>query len=221
MILFTGFSPYGERSENPSMAAAQAMEAHPALADHTVRASGMPVAIEGLTDRVQDLLNRHSPDLIISVGLWPGETCLRLEKCGLNYANFEIPDNDDALLSDTQLISNQPDALFSNAPILGIQKALLENGIPARISLSAGSYLCNALAYTALNLIREQDLATRFLFVHIPYSPRQVAELINQNSELGLELHQRGDLASMSLEMVTSALGIIANVMAKELTIND
>lgn len=216
MILLTGFSPYGERSENPSLSAVKAVESRGTVAGHPVRAVGLPVAIDGLTARVQALLDEHAPDVMISVGLWPGESCVRLEKCGVNHADFEIPDNDGTVLRDTPLIPGGPDALFTDAPLGRIREALLANGVPARMSLSAGSYLCNALVYTALNLIRNQGLATRFLFVHIPYAPGQVAELIARNPELGLELHQRGDLASMSQELVTSALAIIADVMARE-----
>lgn len=86
---------------------------------------------------------------------------------------------------------------------------LLSAGIPARASSSAGNFLCNALFYTAHETIAARGLPTRAGFVHVPYLPEQVAQVMR--AENRLEIHQRADLASMSFEMQLEALRIIAS----------
>jgi pyroglutamyl-peptidase len=112
------------------------------------------------------------------------------------------------------LAADGPAALFSPAPLAQLQALLLAEGIPARLSLSAGAYLCNALSYTALRRIRERGLPTQFLFVHIPYTPAQVAAILGGEPAAGMELHQRADLASMDIALVIRALRLIGSAMA-------
>jgi pyroglutamyl-peptidase len=62
--------------------------------------------------------------------------------------------------------------------------------------------------YRALGACERLGTGARCGFVHLPYLPRQVAELLdNLSSEGRLELHQRADLASMSFDMMRDAVG--------------
>ena len=88
-------------------------------------------------------------------------------------------------------------------------QAVFEAGIPARLSGSAGNFLCNALMYHALGACAGRDPAPRCGFIHVPYLPQQVAGLIaDTREEARLELHQRGDLPSMSLDTMVEAIRI-------------
>ena len=94
-----------------------------------------------------------------------------------------------------------PPAYLSTLPLYAMQERLLAAGIPCRLSGTAGTFLCNALMYHALRICGERTPAPPCGFVHLPYLPRQVAWLIRDTAEEArLELHQRADLASMSLE---------------------
>ncbi len=78
-----------------------------------------------------------------------------------------------------------------------------------RLSHSAGTFLCNATMYHALGLTGEAPCG----FIHLPYLPEQVSELMRTlRHEQALELHQRADLASMSLETMIAAVACAAEV---------
>jgi pyroglutamyl-peptidase len=211
MILITGFKSYGKRAENPAATAAAALDGT-TINNVAIRSELLPVRFDGLAEDVAGMLRRHQPELMLSLGLWPGEPCIRIEQFTTNLNDFEIPDNAGVLIRRKKIKPGGPDAYRSTLPTESIRRALLDKGIPARLSLSPGAYLCNALMYTALHCIHQGNLATRFGFVHLPYSPRQVATLIRSNNEGHLELHQRADLASMSPETVHVALTTLLQV---------
>jgi pyroglutamyl-peptidase len=139
----------------------------------------------------------------IMLGLWPGEPCIRLERFALNWNAFEIPDNAGAV-ERGPVAAGSPLAFPSGLPVERIVDDLLQAGIPARASSSAGNFLCNATFFSALRTIAERRLPTRASFVHVPYLPEQVAQVIR--AEERLELHQRADLASMALETQLAGL---------------
>lgn len=89
-----------------------------------------------------------------------------------------------------------------------IETALLADGIPARISSTAGTFLCNACLYTLLDLLEEAGRSTVPAgFIHVPYAPAQVAAMLAElRAESLLELHQRADLASMDPAMTVRAV---------------
>jgi pyroglutamyl-peptidase len=125
---------------------------------------------------------------------------LRLERVAVNIADFEIPDNI-GLMTRGPVVEGGAAAYPSTLPIHAIQDRLLAAGIPAQLSGSAGTFLCNALMYQALRHCAEHTLAGPCGFIHLPYLPEQVCALVQQLHEgAKVELHQRADLASMALE---------------------
>src|SRR5690606_2218127 len=97
MIVITGFGPYGRTAVNPSWLAAQAVAGAGPVAGMPVQAVELPVEYARLEGEIQALLTRHKPRAVVSLGLWPGEACVRLEKTAANLLDFEIPDNAGAL----------------------------------------------------------------------------------------------------------------------------
>ena len=90
---------------------------------------------------------------------------------------------------------------------------MLAAGIPARLSNTAGTFLCNACLFAALKAAEGVRRPPLCGFIHVPYMPEQVAEMLAQRrQEARLELHQRADLASMGLETMTRAVQIAAEV---------
>src|SRR5262245_59043237 len=127
-----------------------------------------------------------------------GEHMIRLERIGINVADFEIPDNENTLRSDEPLSDNGSAAMLATLPNREIRDALLCAGIPARISATAGTFLCNAALYTALSRAARQRRPPLTGFVHVPYLPEQVAELLKLiRIASQLELHQGADMGSM------------------------
>ncbi len=143
---------------------------------------------------------------MISLGLWPGEAVIRLERVAINVADFEIPDNAGELVHGP-LDPDGPTARPSTLPLVSIRDRLLAAGIPARLSGSAGTFLCNALMYYGLAAAERREAPPACGFIHVPYLPAQVAQVIAAEAAAqGLELHQRADLASMALDQQVAAV---------------
>ena len=214
--LVTGFEPYGGRGTNPASEVARALDG--------ARASGMPVVARTLPvsfvrlrSRIAELLRELDPAVVISLGLWPGEPMIRIERLAVNVADFEIADNEGTLLVDRPVGDNGPAAYPATLPIRRIEGALLDVGIPARLSSTAGTFLCNACLYSFLEESAAAPHAALCGFMHLPYLPSQVAELLKATRrDARLELHQRADLASMDLPTAVKAVQIALEVSVGE-----
>jgi len=216
--LITGFSGYGGRGRNPAGEAAKALDGQ-SIGALTIAGRVLPVSYTDLQAELQRLMEEVRPRLVVSLGLWPGEAMIRLERLGINIADFEIPDNAGALLTDRPVSGNSPTALATTLPLRKIEAALLDAGIPVRISSTAGTFLCNATLYSML--LHADRLTPRPLvgFVHLPYLPEQVADVIRSvRAEREIELGQRSDIASMDFATIVRALSIAIEASAKSLS---
>ncbi|WP_342641472.1 pyroglutamyl-peptidase I [Rhodoligotrophos ferricapiens] len=205
-ILLTGFQPYGGRQLNPSAEVLRALDGS-RIEGATVHGLLLPCSFTAAKDPLEEAIATFRPAVVLSTGLWPGEPMIRLERVAVNRASFEIPDNDGTLMRDDPVDARGPVARAVTLPVGDIIIALRRKGIPARVSDTAGTFLCNTTLYRALGACEQVDHPAHCGFVHLPYLPQQVAELLDELSEQGqLELHQRADLASMSLEMMVEAV---------------
>jgi len=216
VVLITGFEPYGGRGRNPAAEIAKALEGQ-RIEGHLVVGRTLPVSYHGLADRLAALIEEQNPVVAISLGLWPGEPMIRLERFGLNLADFEIADNEGAILVDEVIEANGAAGLFATLPLRAIEQALLAGGIPVKLSSTAGTFLCNATLYSLMRLIERRSPSAVGGFIHVPYMPEQVALVLAKSKrERRLELHQRSDLASMELSVQVRAVSIaIATTLAE------
>lgn len=215
--MMTGFAGYGGRGRNPSGEVASALDGR-TIGDVKIVGRWLPVSYNKLRQGLTALMEDVKPDIVISLGLWPGESVIRLERIGINVADFEIPDNEGTFLTDTPLSSNGNLAVMSTLPVRQIRSALLAAGIPSRISTTAGTFLCNATLYTTVTHAETMRKPPLTGFIHVPYLPEQVAELLNAvDSERRLELHQRADMASMDLSTMLRAIEIAVVTAASSL----
>jgi pyroglutamyl-peptidase len=207
-VLVTGFEPYGGRGSNPAYDAMKALDGRN-IGGVDVVGRALPVAIASIKTNIAMLLDEISPCAVISLGLWPGEPMIRLERIGINIADFEIPDNEGAICRDVEISGNGTPAHMASLPIRKIEQALLAAGIPVRLSSTAGTFLCNACLYGFLEAI---DRRSRYIpcgFIHLPYTPEQVAQLVADIRDgQVLEQHQRADLVSMELSRTIHAVEI-------------
>jgi pyroglutamyl-peptidase len=204
-ILITGFEGYGGRAINPAEEVARALDGQ-RIGGEIACGRIVPVNYEQLRPRIQSLVKELQPKVVVCLGLWPGEPVIRVERVAVNISVFEIPDNEGALI-DGPISAKGPQARMSGLPVAEIVKHLIHVGIPARASSTAGSFLCNAIMYHAIGTAETQDPAVQAGFIHLPYLPVQVADLIVAlGKEATLELHQRADLPSMALDMQIDAI---------------
>ena len=198
-MLLTGFESYGGRSLNPSEQVVKRL-AGTEIGGVRVIGHTLPVNYVELGASIAQLIEEIRPGAVICLGLWPGTPTLRLEQIAVNIADFEIPDNV-GLMTRGPVVEGGAEAYRSRLPIHAIQDRLLAAGIPARLSGSAGAFLCNALMYHALRACAEHVPASPCGFIHLPYLPEQVSSLLLKMREWAkVELHQRADLASMALD---------------------
>jgi len=206
--LVTGFEPYGGMRINPSAEVANVLDGTE-VAGVPVVGHVLPVSFALLRENIGKILSDLEPRIVVNLGLAPGVPTIRLERFAVNLADFEIPDNAGELLRDAPLDAASPLAFPSRLPLRAIERALLDAGIPAQLSNSAGTFLCNATMYTVL---RESGIGKTVPcgFVHLPYVPAQVAELLRRTHEAHLpEAHARADWPSMSLATMIEAVRII------------
>lgn len=214
-ILLAGFEPYAGRGLNPASEVVRALDGT-SIGGHAVTGRFLPVSLDRSADLVEREIRRLSPVVVLCLGLWPGESMIRIERRAANFLHSEVPDNEGSRHFNTQLEPSGPAAREASIQIESALDALLSKGIPARASESAGTFLCNAVFYRALRIAEENDGSPPCGFVHLPYLPEQVAMLVQQISKEGaLEAHQRSDYASMSLDLMARAVSIIIGTMLR------
>ena len=213
-MLITGFEGYGGRSDNPSEKVAKAMDGL-SMGDVVVNAAVLPVTNHNLRENIVTLIDQYQPATVICLGLAPGEKMIRLERLAANYSRFEIKDNAGEIKHGS-IIDSGPDAYQTTLPLDQLQSVVLECGIPARVSHSAGTFLCNAVMFHALDYCAANYPETRCGFIHLPYMPSQVRDLVSNNQKKKTsELEHRSDLSSMALSDQIEAITAIAKSLAK------
>ena len=198
-VLITGFEPFAGLATNPSAEIAVALDGTE-IGGRRVVGRLLPVDFARYNAALGALLKEHAPEIYIGFGLATGEDMIRIERFGVNLADFDIPDNAGARHVGQKIEAEGPAARSSTLPCAEIRAALLEAGIPARLSNSAGSYLCNATLYSALGLCAARKTACGF--IHLPYASEQVAELLRAGNG---PLHGESLAPSLPIEMMIAA----------------
>lgn len=172
-ILLTGFAPFGGETTNPSWEAARALHGR-RIAGHTVVSRELPVTFGGSLDALRAAIAEVRPALVLCVGQAGGRERLSLERVAINVDDARIPDNAGAQPIDAPIAADGPAAYFTTLPIKAMLAALHNAGIPAEVSQTAGTYVCNHVFYGLMHALRDSP-GLRGGFVHIPYSPAQAA----------------------------------------------
>lgn len=207
MILVTGFEGYGGRKDNPSASVVAELDGAD-VEGMAVQGKLLPVDLASVRQAIPELIDELKPEIVVSFGLWPGEQVIRLERVAINCADFELSDNTGLKAKEPVIVGGET-AFFTSLPIDEIERAIRDEGIPCRRSGSAGTYLCNATMYLALAACAQRHPSTRAGFIHLPYLPGQVAELLDQVAQESIvEQHQRFDYASMGRESMVQAARI-------------
>lgn len=173
-ILLSGFETFGDNAENPSE---KLMEVLPERLEKDLFLEKLilPVDHQIAPELILKAIHDDNPDGIIAFGLAAGRPRISLERVAINLMDFRIPDNSGAIISDKPINPDGPAAYFTTLPLRSMLLALIEAKIPAEISLSAGSYLCNQVFYTIMDKITTNHLQVPAGFVHLPASPEAAA----------------------------------------------
>lgn len=173
-ILVTGFEPFGAYTANPSEELAKAVDGRH-VADHVVRGATLPVHHANTNTMVVELLAELDPAAVIHLGLAAGRARIALERVALNVMDYELADNAGYRARGEPCVAGGPPAYFSTLPLAEVLTALTGEGIPAYLSNTAGTYLCNQTMYTTLHAISQHGARTRAGLIHLPLLPSMVA----------------------------------------------
>ncbi len=176
-ILVTGFEGYGGRSDNPSAEIALALDGQQ-IGGKQVTSAVLPVTNHNLRNNLVSLIETVNPSAIFCLGLSPGESVVRIERLAANYSRFEIADNAGEQYCGS-VVSGGPAAYEATLPVEPMLQSVLSSGIPARLSESAGTYLCNAVMYHALDYCATTSRTCQCGFIHLPFMPSQVCDVLN------------------------------------------
>lgn len=179
-ILVTGFEPFGGERINPSWLAAQALDGQ-CIAGRRVHALCLPCVFGPSLQVLQAALLVHRPAVVLALGLAAGRGDLSIERVAINVDDARIPDNAGAQPVDEPVIAGAPAAYFSSLPIKAIVAALHEAGLPASVSQSAGTFVCNHVFFGLMHTLRRRR-GVRAGFMHLPLLPEQVAQHTAQPS---------------------------------------
>lgn len=173
-VLLTGFDAFGGDATNPSWLAVRALHGRQ-IAGHTVVVAQLPTVFGEALRALHGLLVKHQPALVICVGQAGGRSALSLERVAINVDDAPIPDNAGAQPIDAPVAPGAPAAYFSTLPIKAMLAALQREGLPAEVSQTAGTFVCNHVFYGLMHTIAANPELrhTRGGFVHVPWLPEQ------------------------------------------------
>ena len=172
-VLLTGFAPFAGESINPSWQAVRALGGATVEGHHVVVAE-LPCEFDASLPALWRALRRHEPRVAIAVGLAGGRDGISLERVAINVIDARIPDNAGAQPVDEPVLGSGAAAFFSTLPIKAALRELQRAGIPAHISQTAGTYVCNQVFYALMHALRRRR-NVRAGFVHVPWLPGQAA----------------------------------------------
>ena len=182
-ILVTGFDPFGGEKVNPALEAVKSLpsEIHGAEI-HWVE---IPTVFYKSAEVLETAIVRFQPDAVLCIGQAGGRASLTPERVAINQDDARIPDNQGNQPIDTPIRLDGQAAYFSTLPIKAMVQAIKEEGLPATVSNTAGTFVCNHLMYQALYLADKKFPHMRAGFMHIPYMTEQV---INKSNTASMNL---------------------------------
>lgn len=172
-ILYTGFDPFGGERVNPSFEAVRLLP--DTVAGAEVLRLEIPTVFGEGARVLSEALEKLRPDAVICVGQAGGRAAVTPEYIAINCRDARIPDNAGQQPRGEKIRPDGPDGIITRLPVRSIVERCRADGIPAAVSYTAGTFVCNELMYTLLAAIRERYPEMVGGFVHVPYSTAQAA----------------------------------------------
>ncbi|ESU32235.1 hypothetical protein G3A_12285 [Bacillus sp. 17376] len=177
-VLISGFEPFGKMNINPTEELLLEAEKFD-IENVDISTILLPVNYDECGEELIKKMDDFQPDVVISCGLAAGRTAITPERIGINVKDTgsgdPYPDNKGRIPKDEMIDDDGPDGLFATLPNRLIEKNLKEMNIPAAVSNSAGTFICNNTLYAVLNHIRRNNLDIKAGFIHFPASTKMSA----------------------------------------------
>ena len=200
-ILLTGFEPFGKSTINPSEQVVGRLSKE-SLPDVKIDTAVLPMDLVESPASLLKAIEISRPEAILCLGQASRRKVISIERVAVNLLDFRIPDNAGNQIKDQSVVPEGPVAYFTTLPVREILKHILAQGIPAELSLSAGTFICNQITYTLLHHLEVQNLQIPAGFIHLPALPEQVAQM-------------KTVIPSMSIETMVAGIRTALKVIVK------
>jgi pyroglutamyl-peptidase len=191
-VLITGFTPFGGENINPSFEAIKSLPDK--ISDAEIIIREVPTVFHESIEVLDKAIEIDKPDIVICVGQAGGRFDITIERVSINIDDARIADNKGNQPIDEPIFSDGQPAYFANVPIKTMVEKIKGAGIPASVSNSAGTFVCNHIMYGLMYLIDKKYPKVKGTFIHVPYIPIQVVDKYNS--------------PSMELSLITKALSL-------------
>lgn len=173
-ILVTGFDPFGGEKINPAIESVKKLPDE--IAGAKIIKLEIPTVCHQSLKVIDEAIAKYDPDVILSIGQAGGRSEISVERIGINIDDCRIPDNAGNQIIDEPVFKDGPAAYFVNLPIKAMVAKIKEHQIPAAVSNTAGTFVCNHVTYGVRHLIETKYQGKRSGFIHIPFLPQQVVD---------------------------------------------
>ena len=198
-ILITGFDPFGGESVNPALEAVKLMKDE--IAGAKIVKLEIPTVFHKSVEKIHETMKAEKPDVVLSIGQAGGRFGVTPERVAINVDDARIKDNEGNQPVDVPVFADGAPAYFSSLPVKAMVEAIKAKGLPASLSNSAGTFVCNHVMYGVLYYIDKEFPVVRGGFIHVPFITNQVVTKPN--------------MPSMALADITEALEAAVEAIVK------
>lgn len=200
-ILLTAFDPFGGETINPALEAIKMVSDN---IDHVeLTKLEIPTIFEQSIEILTNAIHIHKPEAVICIGQAGGRKDITIERVAINIDDARIPDNAGNQPIDQTIRKDGAPAYFSTLPIKSIALQIQKAGIPASISNSAGTFVCNHIMYGLLYSLSKDFPNTLGGFIHVPFIPSQT---INRPDQPSMELSDIVKAIEIAIKTLTLPL---------------
>lgn len=198
-ILITGFDPFGGESVNPALEAVKLMKDE--IAGAKIVKLEIPTVFHKSVEKIHETMKAEKPDVVLSIGQAGGRFGVTPERVAINVDDARIKDNEGNQPVDVPVFADGAPAYFSSLPVKAMVEAIKAKGLPASLSNSAGTFVCNHVMYGVLYYIDKEFPGVRGGFIHVPFITNQVVT--------------KSNMPSMALADITEALEAAVEAIVK------
>lgn len=173
-ILVTAFEPFGKESLNPALEILKLLPDN--ILGHQIFKLEIPTVRYKSVARIIEMIQKIHPDVIVSLGQAGKRADITVERVGINVDDYGIEDNEKNMPVDEKIVESGPDAYFVNLPIKDMVHNIKSEMIPASISNTAGTFVCNHVIYAIRHYCEKNQMNIRTGFIHVPFLPQQVID---------------------------------------------
>lgn len=205
-ILLTGFEPYGTTPINPAEQVAKALDGEVIDNNVEIISTIVPNTFFKSINHVKSIMLEKNVDYVVMMGEYIGRAMITLERFAhrlIDSSRYQLTDNDGISYDAKDTIENGPIAYQCTLPLKTIVETLRAHGIPADISDTAATFVCNHLYYGILHEIAVNKLPSKAVWIHLPMLPSTAA------------LPENLGKPSMCVETSTKAIKIIIQEIIK------